>query len=134
MSAVDVQESVRATCPAPLNNLHRQRAGTIVLGRAFVIAELFEQPRERAVRADDERLEHDEQPNHAHHDEIERDIDAIRRINDQHLPHIEMGRVRGLEFMDLNTLANFLAAKPKHPVHRAPLDATNIAEYAFRIR
>jgi effector protein HopAB len=39
----------------------------------------------------------------------------------------------GVVFMDLNALANHLASEPKHPIHKAPLDASNIQNYAFRI-
>jgi effector protein HopAB len=39
----------------------------------------------------------------------------------------------GVVFMDLNALASHLASNPKHPIHKAPLDASNIGNYAFRI-
>jgi effector protein HopAB len=39
----------------------------------------------------------------------------------------------GVVFMDLNALARHLASEPKHPIHKAPLDASNIRNYAFRI-
>ena len=38
-----------------------------------------------------------------------------------------------LVFMDLAKLAEYLANTPKHPFNRAPLDASNIHNYAFRI-
>ena len=41
--------------------------------------------------------------------------------------------MKGLEFMDLNALANHLANKPEHLSNRAQLDANNIRDYAFRI-
>ena len=39
----------------------------------------------------------------------------------------------GVVFMDLNALARHLASEPRHPIHKAPLDASNIRNYAFRI-
>lgn len=36
-------------------------------------------------------------------------------------------------FMDLKKLAAYLAGKPEHPVHRQPLSADNILNFAFRI-
>jgi effector protein HopAB len=41
--------------------------------------------------------------------------------------------MKGFEFMDFNALTTHLATKPVHPSNRAPLDATNIRDYAFRI-
>ena len=39
----------------------------------------------------------------------------------------------GVVFMDLNALARHLASDPKHPIHKAPLNAGNIRDYAFRV-
>lgn len=41
--------------------------------------------------------------------------------------------IKGHEFMDFNALTMHLANKPVHPLNRAPLDANNIRDYAFRI-
>ncbi|QHE97435.1 MULTISPECIES: E3 ubiquitin-protein ligase [Pseudomonas syringae group] len=38
-----------------------------------------------------------------------------------------------LVFMDMKKLAQFLVGKPEHPMTREPLDAENIAKYAFRL-
>ncbi|RMU80810.1 Effector protein HopAB2 [Pseudomonas coronafaciens pv. porri] len=38
-----------------------------------------------------------------------------------------------LVFMDMKKLAQYLAGDPRHPMHRQPLNAGNIASYAFRI-
>jgi effector protein HopAB len=40
----------------------------------------------------------------------------------------------GVVFMDLNALARHLASEPRHPIHKAPLNAGNIRDYAFRVK
>ncbi|MBM0213173.1 type III effector HopAB2 [Pseudomonas syringae pv. maculicola] len=40
---------------------------------------------------------------------------------------------KNLMFMDMKKLAQFLALKPEHPLHRQTLDAGTIATYAFRV-
>ncbi|RMO89810.1 Type III effector hopAB3 [Pseudomonas syringae pv. philadelphi] len=40
---------------------------------------------------------------------------------------------KDLVFMDMKKLAQFLVGKPEHPMNREPLNAGNIAKYAFRI-
>lgn len=59
---------------------------------------------------------------------------ALATVPSSQRNRFDPGVNRGIVFMDLNKLADYLATKPKHPMNNnQPLNARNIRDFAFRI-